>query len=223
MKKETKVFPPVTNLQDSLVRIDGIDTHYLTSYVKKSRSAEQDFQKYAEEYTGIPKQFLPEKFDTGHPACQRHFEGFVSGQDAATQKIMALEPKLRSKKNYPDRYREYDKIMQAARRAWEKLMNALFPPVADTGTGNAQLPGNKAVYSREEKLAAGIDYLKKLFSPEGKDQTTMEVKVCMCLGKALDTIVADVGTEKLKKAINQVSAGRLQSTVSCSRKKATSN
>jgi len=218
MKKETKTFPPVTNLQDSLVRIDAIDTLYLTSYVKKSQSAEAEFQKYVSEFAGIPKEYLPEKFDTGHPACQRHHEGFIAGLPASTRKIMELEPKQRSKKDYPDRYRVYDTTMQATRRAWAKLMSALFPPVADTDTGNAQLKGNKTEYSREEKLAAGIEYLKKLFSPEGKDQTTMEVKVCMCLGKALDTIVADVGTEKLKKAISQVSAGKLKSTVSCSRK-----
>ena len=223
MKKETKTFPPVTNLQDSLVRIDAIDTHYLTSYVKKSQSAEAEFGKYVSEFAGIPKEYLPEKFDTGHPACQRHHEGYIAGLPASTRKIMELEPKQRSKKDYPDRYREYDTTMQATRRAWVKLMDALFPPVADTGTdtdtGNARLKGNKAEYSREEKLAAGIEYLKKLFSPEGKDQTTMEVKVCMCLGKALDTIVADVGTEKLKKAISQVSANKLKSTVSCSRPK----
>jgi len=219
MKKETKTFPPVTNLQDSLVRIDAIDTLYLTSYVKKSQSAEAEFQKYVSEFAGIPKEYLPEKFDTGHPACQRHHEGFIAGLPASTRKIMELEPKQRSKKDYPDRYRVYDTTMQATRRAWVKLMNALFPPVADTDTGNAKLQGTKAEYSREEKLAAGIDYLKKLFSPEGKDQTNMEVKICMCLGKTLDTIVADVGTEKLKKAISQVSAGKLKSTVSCSRPK----
>ena len=218
MKKETKTFPPVTDLASSLVRIDAVDTHYLTAYAKKLNTAEADFEKYVSEFAGIPKEYLPAKFDTGHPACQRHHEGYIAGLPASTRKIMELEPKQRSKKDYPERARLFDTTTQNSRRAWAKLMNALFPPVVDTGTGNAQLPGNKAEYSREEKLAAGIDYLKKLFSPEGKDQTTMEVKVCMCLGKALDTIVADVGTEKLKKAINQVSAGKLKSTVSCSRK-----
>lgn len=219
--KAAAPLPPVTNLADSLVRIDAIDTHFLTAYAKKLNTAEADFAKYVSEFAGIPKEFLSQTFDTGHPACQRHYEGFVAGQDARTREVMALEPKERSKKDYPQRARLHDATMQAARRSWKKLWDALFPaPVeADTDTGNAQLPGNKTKYSREEKLAAGIEYLKKLFSPEGKEQTTMEVKVCMQLGKALDSIVADVGTDQLRKAISQVAAGKLTSTVSCSRPK----
>jgi len=207
----------VTNLNAMLVRIDAIDTHYLTAYAKKLKGAEADFAKYVSEFAGIPQEFLPEKFDTGHPACKRHHEGYIAGLDANTQKVMGMEPKQRSKKASPERARLFDTATQNSRRAWAKLINALFPPVPDTG--NAQLPGTKTEYSREEKLAAGIEYLKKLFSPEDKEQTTMEVKICMQLGKALDTIVADVGTDKLKKAISQVGAGKLKSTVSCSRPK----
>jgi len=209
-----------TNLNDMLVRIDAIDTHFLTAYAKKLSTAEEDFKKYVSEFDGIPKEYLPEKFDTGHPACQRHHEGFIAGLPASTRKVMEMEPKERSKKDYPERYRLFDATTQNSRRAWVKLIDALFPPVPEIDdAGNAKLPGTKTEYSREEKLAAGIDYLKKLFSPENKEQTTMEVKVCMQLGKALDTIVAEVGTEKLKKAISQVGAGALKSTVSCSRPK----
>jgi len=212
----------INNMTDDLSRIDAIDNAKLVSYVKKTASAEADFALYCQAWieAKVPASMMPESYSATHPACGHFLEGYRSGLTKSSQRLLDLPSSERSKDKHPTVYKEYSTLMQTIRRCWGNVRNTVHPPVASTS--GAQLKGDKTTYTEWEKLASGIEGLKRLFTPTDGDESQAQITICMHLQKALDCIVADVGTDALKKAIAQVESNKLKGSISCSKPKAKS-